>query len=126
MTAHRTQHAFGGALLAGASGFAGALLPLTLASLLANRPWLVLGLSLLTSSAMGIPLARSMRDSVVRWVLWLALGGCAMTALGSWLRASEGENGVSGGTAWPTTDVREGAGNEFKAAIHVERRDDHG
>jgi hypothetical protein len=126
MRDNRMQHGFCGALLAGASGFVGALLPLTLASLLADHPWLVIGLSLLTSSAMGIPLARSMRDSVVRWVLWLALAGCAMTALGRWLRASERENEASGGIPWPTTDAREAARNELKAAIHVERRDDHG
>jgi hypothetical protein len=79
----------GSALLAGASGFLGALLPLGLAGLFTERHWLVLGLSLLLSSAMGIPLARSMRDSVVRWVLWLALAGCAMAALGRWLAGSE-------------------------------------
>ncbi|MEW5355001.1 hypothetical protein E0E62_21545 [Streptomyces sp. 16-176A] len=77
---------YAAALVACASSFAGAALPLALGAVLPGPPWIVVVLAVLALAALGAVLARFLAGRPVLWALAMAAGGVATTLIGIRLR----------------------------------------
>lgn len=71
-----------GALVASASTFAGALLPLVIAALVPQPPWVSIGSALAVLALFGHLLARTVYGRSPRWMVALVAGGAALAYLG--------------------------------------------
>lgn len=77
-----THDAAADALQAAVASFIGALLPLIIALLLPNDPWVVVGITLFMLGLLGALLARIVANKPVMWFIVSVVGGAAIVAIG--------------------------------------------
>lgn len=80
------RSAVGQALIAGVSSFVGALLPMTLGSLLPGPTWLAVAVPVALLGILGAILARVTRGVPATWAVGLVVGGIVISGIGATLR----------------------------------------